>query len=192
MHGVGREPGAREAAVAYGDTSTGVANDVRAIASVARAHGAMVLVDGVSSIGGMPFSFDDWGIDVAITASQVWIGCAPASDRPSTAPSTLSSLATSAVSLLPLAMTIRVSRSSATARSISRSNGCLPVSRARSASHHAASAAETTKSTPTATCASRTTAVTAPSAMTLSGEVALLAVSSAIRPQCRWKARLRA
>ena len=28
--------------------------------------------------------------------------------------------------------------------------------------------------------------------MTLSGEVALLAVSSAIMPQCRWKARLRA
>jgi len=60
----------RAVAVAYGDTSTGVENDVRTIASVARAHGAMVLVDGVSSIGGMPFAFDEWGIDVAITASQ--------------------------------------------------------------------------------------------------------------------------
>lgn len=60
----------RAVTVAYGDTSTGVANDVRTIASVARAHGAMVLVDGVSSIGGMPFAFDEWGVDVAITASQ--------------------------------------------------------------------------------------------------------------------------
>lgn len=60
----------RAVAVAYGDTSTGVANDIERIASVARAHGAMTFVDGVSSIGGMPFEFDAWGIDVAVTASQ--------------------------------------------------------------------------------------------------------------------------
>lgn len=60
----------RAVAVAYGDTSTGVANDIESISSVARAHGAMTLVDGVSSIGGMPFEFDRWGIDVAVTASQ--------------------------------------------------------------------------------------------------------------------------
>jgi aspartate aminotransferase-like enzyme len=63
-------PAVRAVTVAYGDTSTGVANDVRAIARVARAHGALTFVDGVSSIGGMPFAFDDWEIDVAVTASQ--------------------------------------------------------------------------------------------------------------------------
>lgn len=63
-------PGIRAVTIAYGDTSTGVANDVEAVARVATARGALVLVDGVSSIGGMPFDFDGWQVDVAITASQ--------------------------------------------------------------------------------------------------------------------------
>ena len=67
----------RAVAVAYGDTSTGVANDVASIARVSRAHGALVLVDGVSSIGGMPFAFDEWGVNVAITASQKCLMSAP-------------------------------------------------------------------------------------------------------------------
>jgi len=67
----------RAVAVAYGDTSTGVANDIASIARVSRARGALVLVDGVSSIGGMPFAFDEWGVDVAITASQKCLMSAP-------------------------------------------------------------------------------------------------------------------
>ena len=72
-----RLPGTRAVTVAYGDTSTGVANDVAAIARVASSHGALMLVDGVSSIGGMPFAFDEWGIDVAVTASQKCLMSAP-------------------------------------------------------------------------------------------------------------------
>ena len=72
-----RFPGTRAVTVAYGDTSTGVANDVAAIARVASSHGALMLVDGVSSIGGMPFAFDEWGIDVAVTASQKCLMSAP-------------------------------------------------------------------------------------------------------------------
>ena len=67
----------RAVAAAYGDTSTGVANDVAAIARVARAHNALMLVDGVSSIGGMPFAFDEWDIDVAVTASQKCLMSSP-------------------------------------------------------------------------------------------------------------------
>lgn len=67
----------RAVAVAYGDTSTGVANDVAAIARLASAHGALVLVDAVSSLGGMPFAFDDWGVDVAVTASQKCLMSSP-------------------------------------------------------------------------------------------------------------------
>ena len=67
----------RAVALTYGDTSTGVANDVAAVARVARAHGALVLVDGVSSIGGMPFAFDEWGVDVAVTASQKCLMSSP-------------------------------------------------------------------------------------------------------------------
>jgi aspartate aminotransferase-like enzyme len=60
----------RAVCIAHGDTSTGVANDVAATARIARAHAALVLVDAVSSLGGMPFAFDEWDVDVAVTASQ--------------------------------------------------------------------------------------------------------------------------
>ncbi|HZS47610.1 MAG TPA: aminotransferase class V-fold PLP-dependent enzyme, partial [Blastocatellia bacterium] len=36
-----------------------------------------VLVDGVSSIGGVPFQFDDWGIDFAVTSSQKCLMSSP-------------------------------------------------------------------------------------------------------------------
>ena len=63
-------PAIRAVALPYSDTSTGVANNIAAVAKVARAHDVLVLVDGVSSIGGMPFAFDEWGVDAAVTASQ--------------------------------------------------------------------------------------------------------------------------
>lgn len=33
-------------------------------------HPALLLVDGVSSIGALNFEFDKWGVDVAVTGSQ--------------------------------------------------------------------------------------------------------------------------
>ena len=70
-------PAVRAVALAFVDTSTGVANDIPGIARVARAHGALVLVDGIPSIGGMPFAFDEWDLDVAITASQKCLMSSP-------------------------------------------------------------------------------------------------------------------
>jgi aspartate aminotransferase-like enzyme len=64
------DPSIKAVALPFGDTSTGVANDVRAVARVAGARGVMTMADGVSSIGGMPFAFDEWGVDVAVSASQ--------------------------------------------------------------------------------------------------------------------------
>ena len=71
------KPNVKGVAFAYGDTSTGVANDVAGAVRVARRHGALVLVDGVSSIGGMPFRFDEWDVDVAVTASQKCLMSSP-------------------------------------------------------------------------------------------------------------------
>jgi len=72
-----RHPKIRAVTMTYSDTSTGVANDVRAIARVAAQHGALVLVDAVSAIGGMPFAFDDWQIDIVVTASQKCLMSSP-------------------------------------------------------------------------------------------------------------------
>ena len=70
-------PKIRAVAMAYGDTSTGVSNNVAAVSRLATARGVLTLVDGVSSIGGMPFLFDEWGIDAAVTASQKCLMSSP-------------------------------------------------------------------------------------------------------------------
>ena len=56
----------------HNETATGVVSDVAGLrrAMDAAGHGALLLVDGVSSIGSMDFRFDDWGVDVAVTGSQ--------------------------------------------------------------------------------------------------------------------------
>jgi aspartate aminotransferase-like enzyme len=74
---VAEHPGVRAVALTYVDTSTGVANDVPAVARAAASHDVLALVDGVPSIGGMPFAFDEWGVDVAVTASQKCLMSSP-------------------------------------------------------------------------------------------------------------------
>lgn len=64
-------------AVVHLETSTAVLNPVREIASVARAHERLCLVDAVSSLGGTEYAMDDWGIDVTISASQKGLGGVP-------------------------------------------------------------------------------------------------------------------
>ena len=59
------------------ETSTGVIQPIEELARVANAAGALVVVDVVSSLGAVPFSFDDWGIDVAIGGSQKALSASP-------------------------------------------------------------------------------------------------------------------
>jgi aspartate aminotransferase-like enzyme len=54
-----------------------VRNDVAAIARMAGSRNVLSFVDGVSALGGMPFSFDEWGVDVAVTASQKCLTSSP-------------------------------------------------------------------------------------------------------------------
>jgi serine---pyruvate transaminase len=59
------------------ETSTGVIQPVERLARVANDAGAMVVVDVVSSLGAVPFAFDDWGIDVAVGGSQKALSASP-------------------------------------------------------------------------------------------------------------------
>ena len=52
------------------ETSTGVVNDVRALAEVAHAHGTLIAVDAVSGAGAVPVNQDEWGLDVVVSGSQ--------------------------------------------------------------------------------------------------------------------------
>ncbi len=52
------------------ETSTGAVNDVKALCEIIRAHGAISVVDGVTSVGAMDIRPDEWGIDVLVSGSQ--------------------------------------------------------------------------------------------------------------------------
>ena len=65
---LGRHPKVRAVAVAYCDTSTGVANDIEAVCRIAsRPATYFKLVDGVSPDWGMPSQASmDWSVDFAV------------------------------------------------------------------------------------------------------------------------------
>ena len=52
------------------DTSTGAATDIRAIGQIVRDTPAVLVVDGISSVGAMELRMDEWGADVVIAGSQ--------------------------------------------------------------------------------------------------------------------------
>jgi len=61
----------------HSETSTGVVCDVQALTAVAKEAGALVVVDGVSSLGAVPLETDAWGIDVVVSGSQKALMCPP-------------------------------------------------------------------------------------------------------------------
>ena len=65
--------------ITHNETSTGVTNDVAALAAVVReeAPDALVLVDAVSSLGGMPVLVDEWGLDVCLASVQKGLALPP-------------------------------------------------------------------------------------------------------------------
>ena len=63
--------------VTHNETSTGVTNDIRAIASVTRGTDTLLLVDAISSMGAIELRMDDWGVDVVVTGSQKALMNAP-------------------------------------------------------------------------------------------------------------------
>jgi alanine-glyoxylate transaminase/serine-glyoxylate transaminase/serine-pyruvate transaminase len=68
-------PAPKLIAVVHAETSTGVRNDVPAIAE---AKGdALLLADCVTSLGGIPVDVDGWGVDVAYSGTQKCLGVAP-------------------------------------------------------------------------------------------------------------------
>ncbi len=70
-------------AVIHAETSTGVRNPVAEIGALVRDTDALYLVDGVTSLGGMPVKLDEWGVDAFYSGTQKCLsvppGLAPAS-----------------------------------------------------------------------------------------------------------------
>lgn len=76
-------------AVVQAETSTGVLNPVDDIAGIAERHGALLIVDAVTSLGAMPVDVAKWGTAVCYSCSQKGLG----------APSGLAPIAVSASAL---------------------------------------------------------------------------------------------
>jgi alanine-glyoxylate transaminase/serine-glyoxylate transaminase/serine-pyruvate transaminase len=63
--------------VTHVDTSTGVLTDVKGLAALAKKYETLFIVDGVCSVAGEELRMAEWGVDVALTASQKAIGVPP-------------------------------------------------------------------------------------------------------------------
>ena len=70
-------PDAALLAFAHAETSTGALSDAAALAAIARRHGALTIMDCVTSLGGVPVLLDEWGIDAAYSGSQKCLSCTP-------------------------------------------------------------------------------------------------------------------
>jgi pyridoxamine--pyruvate transaminase len=63
--------------VVHSETPCGTLNPVEEIGPIAKAHGALTMVDAASTLGGIPLLPDEWKLDVCVGASQKCLG-APA------------------------------------------------------------------------------------------------------------------
>jgi alanine-glyoxylate transaminase/serine-glyoxylate transaminase/serine-pyruvate transaminase len=61
----------------HAETSTGVLQPMEEIARLAKEYGVMILLDTVTSLGGIEIKADDWGVDAAYSCSQKCIGAPP-------------------------------------------------------------------------------------------------------------------
>jgi aspartate aminotransferase-like enzyme len=70
MRSGGRPP--RAVLLTHNETSTGVTNPIAELAHAVRSEApdALLLVDGISGVGAIPFETDAWGLDVVVTGSQ--------------------------------------------------------------------------------------------------------------------------
>lgn len=56
--------------VTHSETSTGAANDIEKISRIVMNHGALLIVDAVTSLGCMNVEIDNWGLDIVVSGSQ--------------------------------------------------------------------------------------------------------------------------
>ena len=70
-------PDAKVLAFVHAETSTGAQSDAKVLTQIAHRHGAMVIVDAVTSLAGTPVLVDEWKIDAIYSASQKCLSCTP-------------------------------------------------------------------------------------------------------------------
>src|SRR5262249_22597566 len=72
-----RRVGPKLVGIVHAETSTGAWQPVEEIARIAREDGALIAIDTVTSLGGVPVEIDAWGIDAAYSGTQKCLSCPP-------------------------------------------------------------------------------------------------------------------
>ena len=72
-----QHPDARLVAIVHAETSSGVEQPVAQLAEALPMDGPLLMVDCVTSLGGVPVDFDDWGIDYAYSCTQKCLAAPP-------------------------------------------------------------------------------------------------------------------
>jgi alanine-glyoxylate transaminase/serine-glyoxylate transaminase/serine-pyruvate transaminase len=72
-----RRPEARLLAVVHAETSTGAQHPLAELGAALRGRDTLLFADCVTSLGGIPLSFSDWGVDFAYSCTQKALGAPP-------------------------------------------------------------------------------------------------------------------
>ena len=64
-------------AIVHAETSTGVCQPMEGIGDLCRKYDCLLLLDTVTSLGGVPLFLDLWGVDLAYSCSQKGLSCPP-------------------------------------------------------------------------------------------------------------------
>lgn len=72
-----QHPDAKVLAFVHAETSTGALSDADTLCAIAREHGALTIVDTVTSLGGVPVLVDQWQADAVYSGSQKCLSCTP-------------------------------------------------------------------------------------------------------------------
>jgi alanine-glyoxylate transaminase/serine-glyoxylate transaminase/serine-pyruvate transaminase len=70
-------PDTKVVAFVQAETSTGAESDTKTLTEIAHRHGALVIVDAVTALGGTPVKVDEWGVDAIYSGSQKCLSCVP-------------------------------------------------------------------------------------------------------------------
>jgi alanine-glyoxylate transaminase/serine-glyoxylate transaminase/serine-pyruvate transaminase len=70
-------PDAKILAFVHAETSTGALSDAQKLVELAHAHDCLVIVDAVTSLGGVRLEVDSWNIDAVYSGSQKCLSCTP-------------------------------------------------------------------------------------------------------------------
>jgi alanine-glyoxylate transaminase/serine-glyoxylate transaminase/serine-pyruvate transaminase len=68
---------AKVVALVHAETSTGALQPMADMAEIVHRYGGMLLMDCVTSLGGVPVAVDAWGVDIAYSGTQKCLSCPP-------------------------------------------------------------------------------------------------------------------